>query len=73
MGILQNHLNEAVLKGTHNLCFARKWEKVLFFSSENCRFYGHRNCNIFHRDVYVILTRDIDEISLYLTYTCTLQ
>ena len=40
MGTRWNHLTEAVLTCTHDLCFEQKLQKYYIFSSENYRFYS---------------------------------
>ena len=47
MGTRLNRLAEAVLTGTHNLCFEQKYEEYQDFLSEHFHFSGGKIFSIF--------------------------
>ena len=53
----QNHLIEAVLTSTHNLCFEQKYEKYQIFLSENFQFLVVKFSIYLNRHVFVMYTR----------------
>ena len=54
MGTRQNHLTEAVLTSTHNLCFEQKYEKYQSFLSENIHFLEVKFSIYLHRHGFVM-------------------
>ena len=55
MGTRKNRLAEAVLTGTHNLCFEQKYEKYQNFLSENFPFLVVKFSVYLNRRVFVML------------------
>ena len=54
MGTSLNHLAEAVLTSTHNLCFEQKYEKYQSFLSENFQFWEVKFSIYLNRRVFVM-------------------
>ena len=54
MGTHENHLIEAVLTSTHNLCFEQKYEKYQNFLSENFHFLVVKFSVYLNRLVFVM-------------------
>ena len=55
MGTRWNHLDEAVLTSTHNLCFEQKYKKNQCFSSENFQFLELKFSVYLNRGVFVMI------------------
>ena len=68
MGTRKNRLPEAVLTGTHNLCFQQKYEKYQNFLSENFPFLFVKFSIYLNRRVFVICSKT--NMTVYLVY-CT--
>ena len=49
MGTRKNHLAEAVLTSTHNICFSRNMKKISAILSENFQCFGGEIFNIFEQ------------------------
>ena len=54
MGTRLNRLAEAVLTGTHNLCFEQKYKKYQNFLSEICHFVVVKFSMYLNRRVFVM-------------------
>ena len=57
MGTRKNHLVEAVLTSTHNLCFEQKFEKYQNFLSENFPFLVGKLSIVLNRHVFILYIR----------------
>ena len=55
MGTRKNRLGEAVLTGTHNLCFEQKYENYQNFSSESFHFLVIKFSIYLNRRVFVMI------------------
>ena len=58
MGTRLNRLIEAVLTGTHNLCFEQKCEKYQNFLSENFQFLEVKFSIYLNRRVFVMRPKE---------------
>ena len=64
MGTHENHLNDAILTCTHDLCFEQIKEKYHFFHLKIIIFTALKNYSILHRRFIVMVSQLANVIAL---------